>query len=141
MYVAMVRPRWSDMDPFGHVNHARMVTLLEEARVPLLFGEASREGLAEFAKGMVVVKLSVHYRAPIVANGQEIRVDITLSDLKFASATLDYRVHSGPSREDRIAVVADTVLAPYDIETGRPRRFTEEEREFLRERLAVAEDD
>jgi acyl-CoA thioester hydrolase len=136
----MVRPRWSDMDVFGHVNHARMVTLLEEARVPLLFGEAGRTGLAEFAKGMVVVKLSVHYQAPIVAGGQEIRVEITMRDLKFASVTLDYKVHSGPSHEDRVAVVADTVLAPYDVETGRPRRFTEEEREFLRERLAVAQD-
>lgn len=136
MYVAMVRPRWSDMDVFGHVNHARMVTLLEEARVPLLFGEAARAGVAEFAKGMVVVKLSVHYRAPIVVDGQEIRVEVSLRDLKFASATLDYLVHSGPSVSDPVAVVADTVLAPYDVSTGRPRRFTEDEREFLRERLA-----
>lgn len=137
MYVAMVRPRWSDMDAFGHVNHARMVTLLEEARVPLLFGEASRQGLAEFAKGMVVVKLAVHYRAPIVVDGQDIRVEVSLRDLKFASATLDYKVHSGPTPQDNVAVVADTVLAPYDVATGRPRRFTDEEREFLRNRLAV----
>ena len=136
MYVAMVRPRWSDMDVFGHVNHARMVTLLEEARVPLLFGEAARSGVAEFAKGMVVVKLSVHYRAPIVVDGQEIRVEVSLRELKFASATLDYVVHSGPSADDPVAVVADTVLAPYHVSTGRPRRFTEDEREFLRERLA-----
>lgn len=140
MYVAMVRPRWSDMDVFGHVNHARMVTLLEEARVPLFFGEASRNGLAEFAKGMVVVRLSVHYQAPIVVDGQDLRVDVTLRELKFASATLDYKVHNGPSAEHGVAVVADTVLAPYDVGTGRPRRFTEQEREFLRERLAVAAD-
>ncbi|UIJ63794.1 acyl-CoA thioesterase [Amycolatopsis acidiphila] len=137
----MVRPRWSDMDVFGHINHARMVTLLEEARVPLLFGEASEQGLAEFAKGMVVVKLSVHYQAPIVVDGQDIRVEVSMRDLKFASATLDYKVHSGPSADDRVAVVADTVLAPYDVETGRPRRFTEQEREFLRNRLAVGADD
>ena len=29
--------RWSDMDVFQHINHARMVTLLEEARIPWLF--------------------------------------------------------------------------------------------------------
>src|SRR6478735_6643777 len=28
--------RWSDMDEFKHVNHARMVTLLEEARIDWL---------------------------------------------------------------------------------------------------------
>lgn len=140
MYVAMVRPRWSDMDVFGHVNHANMVTLLEEARVPLLFDEAGRAGLAEFAKGMVVVKLAVHYHAPIVVNGQQIRVDIALRDLKFASLTLGYAVHNGPSQEDKVAVTAETVLAPYEVATERPRRLTEEERAFLRTRLEGADD-
>lgn len=140
MYVAMVRPRWSDMDVFGHVNHAKMVTLLEEARVPLLFDEAGRAGLAEFAKGMVVVDLAVRYHAPIVVNGQQIRVDVALRDLKFASLTLGYTVHSGPSEEDKVAVTAQTVLAPYEVATERPRRLTEEERAFLRTRLEGADD-
>lgn len=138
MYVASVRPRWSDMDVFGHVNHAKMVTLLEEARVPLLFDEAGRAGLAEFAKGMVVVKLAVDYRAPVVVDGREIRVEISLTDLKFASLTLAYRVHDGPSADDRVAVTAETVLAPYDVAGNRPRRLTTDEREFLRERLTEA---
>ncbi|MDQ0376660.1 acyl-CoA thioesterase [Amycolatopsis thermophila] len=138
MYVAKVRPRWSDMDVFGHVNHANMVTLLEEARVPLLFDEAGRAGLAEFAKGMVVVKLAVHYRAPIVVDGQEIRVEISLKDLKFASLTLAYQVHDGPRAEDGIAVTAETVLAPYDVATNRPRRLTADERAFLQARLTEA---
>jgi len=126
------------MDVFGHVNHAKMVTLLEEARVPLLFDEAGRAGLAEFAKGMVVVKLAVDYRAPVVVDGREIRVEISLTDLKFASLTLAYRVHDGPSADDRVAVTAETVLAPYDVAGNRPRRLTTDEREFLRERLTEA---
>ena len=28
--------RWSDIDMYQHVNHATMVTILEEARVPFL---------------------------------------------------------------------------------------------------------
>lgn len=124
------------MDAFGHVNHARLVTLLEEARVPLLFGEgptsnASDGGLSEFAKGIVVVRLQVDYRAPIVVDGGEVRVEIALADLRYASFTLDYRVRTGPSEEDTVAATATTVLAPYDLERGRPRRLTEREREFL----------
>jgi acyl-CoA thioester hydrolase len=135
-YVVRVRPRWSDMDAFGHVNHARLVTLLEEARVPLLFGdtgasESSTGGIAQFAKGIVVVRLHVDYRAPIVVDGGEIRVEIALADLKYASFTLDYRVRTGPSEEDPVAATATTVLAPYDLERGRPRRLTESERDFL----------
>lgn len=136
-YVSMVRPRWSDMDAFGHVNHASMVTLLEEARVPLLFEEAAGAGLSGFAAGMVVVSLSVDYHAPVVA-GREIRVEVDLRELKFASVTLGYAVHSGPSKEDAVAVTARTVLAPYDVGSGRPRRLTDPERTFLAERLGMA---
>ncbi|HVV12498.1 MAG TPA: thioesterase family protein [Amycolatopsis sp.] len=127
------------MDVFGHVNHAKLVTLLEEARVPLLFEEAGRAGL-ELAKGMVVVKLAVHYRAPIVVHGQQLRVEISQRELKAAALTLDYRVHTGPSSDDKPAVVAETVLAPYEVATERPRRFTTEEREFLGRMLAGGDD-
>jgi acyl-CoA thioester hydrolase len=131
-YVALVRPRWSDHDLFGHINHANMVTLLEEARVPLLFGEAAEEGLTQLAKGVVVVRLTVNYHAPVVAAGQDLRIDVSLTELKFASFTLVYKVHTGPSEEDKVAVTAETVLAPYDTTTERPRRLNTAERDFLR---------
>ncbi|MFC4000258.1 acyl-CoA thioesterase [Prauserella oleivorans] len=134
-YVTMVRPRWSDMDVFGHVNHANMVTLLEEARIPLLFDEATAEGLGEFAKGIVVVRLAVDYKAPVVVNGTDIRVGITLSELRAASFTLAYRVHNGQSEQDPVAVTARTTLAPYDLGAARPRRLTDAEREFLGARI------
>ncbi|MEC3978436.1 acyl-CoA thioesterase [Amycolatopsis sp. H20-H5] len=137
-YVALVLPRWSDMDVYGHVNHANLVTLLEEARIPLLFGESVRQGLSELSKGMVVVSLQVRYRAPIVVSGQKIRVEISLKELKYASCTLTYKVHRGPSEEDKVAVTAETVLAPYDVVTERPRRLTDPEREFLRRGLTGA---
>ncbi|MFD8497505.1 acyl-CoA thioesterase [Amycolatopsis sp. NPDC059657] len=137
-YVALVRPRWSDMDVFGHVNHAAMVTLLEEARVPLLFGEAVKAGLTELPKGVVVVKMSVNYHAPVIADGQDIRIVLSLKELRFASFTLGYSVHNGPSEADKVAVTAETVLAPFDTVTERPRRLSDEERVFLEEGLRSA---
>jgi acyl-CoA thioester hydrolase len=123
------------MDLFGHVNHARVVTLLEEARVPLLFDEAARAGLTELTNGIVVVRLAVNYHAPIVLDNEDVRIVISLSELKFSSFTLDYKVHSGPSEKDVIAVSASTVLAPYDVARKRPRRLNDAERDFLLSRL------
>ena len=37
--------RWSDMDAYGHVNNARMLTLYEEARVAMMFVCARERGL------------------------------------------------------------------------------------------------
>jgi acyl-CoA thioester hydrolase len=137
-YVSLVRPRWTDMDVYGHVNHAKMVTLLEEARIPLLFEGAVEAGLEQLPKGIVVVKLEVAYKAPIVVSGQEIRVGIDLTELKAASFTLAYRVHGGPAESDPVAVTAQTVLAPYDTAALRPRRLTPAESEFLKQGFADA---
>jgi len=126
------------MDVYHHINHASLVTLLEEARIPLLFTDAVEAGLTELPKGIVVVRLQVHYKAPIVVSGKDIRVDIDLTELRAASFTLAYRVHTGPAEEDPVAVTAETVLAPYDTVGLRPRRLTPSESEFLKQGFAGA---
>jgi len=119
------------MDAYGHVNHANTVTLLEEARVALLFNEAARQGNDGMSRGVVVARLVVDYHAPLVANGNTVRVAMTVREMRHASFTLDYAVHSGPSESDPVAATAETLLVPYDTSTGRPRRLSEGERDFL----------
>jgi acyl-CoA thioester hydrolase len=131
VFVAEVRPRWSDMDAFGHVNHANTVTLLEEARIDLLFVEASRHGAAGMAGGVVVARLVVDYHAPLLATGATVRVEMSVREMRTASFTLDYTVHSGLSESDPVVATAETMLVPYDLKTGRPRRLSENERDFL----------
>jgi acyl-CoA thioester hydrolase len=130
VYIAEVRPRWSDMDAYGHVNHANTVTLLEEARVELLFTEAARQGADGMARGVVVARLVVDYLMPLVADGSPVRVAMSVREMRHAAFTIDYKVHSG-QLEDMPAVTAQTLLVPYDTASGRPRRLTEEERDFL----------
>ncbi|MFL6142485.1 MAG: acyl-CoA thioesterase [Labedaea sp.] len=131
VFVAEVRPRWSDMDAFGHVNHANTVTLLEEARIDLLFVEASRHGAAGIAKGVVVARLVVDYHAPLLATGTTVRVEMSVREMRNVSFTLDYTVHSGLAQDDPVVATAETMLVPYDLDLGRPRRLSEAERDFL----------
>jgi acyl-CoA thioester hydrolase len=119
------------MDPFGHVNHANTVTLLEEARIEMLFVEGARQGAQTMAGGMVVARLVVDYHVPLIANGTGVRVEISVRTLKAASFTLDYVVHSGRSAGDAVVATAETLIVPYNLESGRPRRLTEAERDFL----------
>ncbi|MFE0313224.1 acyl-CoA thioesterase, partial [Amycolatopsis sp. NPDC058986] len=95
-------------------------------------GGPPREGLTELPKGIVVVKLEVHYKAPIVVSDQDVLVDMTLTELRAASFTVDYRVHNGPSETDPVAVTASTLLAPYDTIALRPRRLNADESDFLK---------
>lgn len=119
------------MDAFGHVNHANTVTLLEEARIDLLFVEASRHGAAGIAKGVVVARLVVDYHAPLLATGTTVRVEVAVREMRPASFTLTYAVHSGLSADDPVVTTAETMLVPYDLTVGRPRRLSEAERDFL----------
>ncbi len=52
--------RWSDQDALGHVNNARVITLMEEARIRWS-RFASGDGAARFGSGLVVASLSVDY--------------------------------------------------------------------------------
>ncbi|HEX6351609.1 acyl-CoA thioesterase [Actinophytocola sp.] len=131
VFIAEVRPRWSDMDAYGHVNHARTVTLLEEARLALLFDEGKRQGAGGMAGGLVVARLVVDYHAPLVADGHVVRVAMSVREMLNASFTLDYTIHSGPLETDLVAATAQTRLVPYDTANSRPRRLTENERDFL----------
>lgn len=127
VFVTDVAVRWSDMDVYGHVNNARVVTLLEEARTELLFGEGIRRGAQALTAGVVVVELKVRYRQPLVYSSGPVRVRLWVTELRAASFALDYVV----AGTDGPAVTASTRLAAYDTATQRPRRLTPAEREFL----------
>ena len=119
------------MDAYGHVNHAKTVTLIEEARVAMVFTEAARQGIEDMSRGMVVVKLAVHYRAPLVYDGGTVEIEMSVRDLRASSFVLDYVVHNGPLGSGTVAATAETLMAPYDVEQSRPRRLSDAERDFL----------
>jgi acyl-CoA thioester hydrolase len=130
-FVAHVAVRWTDQDVFQHVNHAVTVTLLEEARIQLVFDEAAAEGVSGFATGLLVTGLSVDYKRQISYGPRRLRVTMTVDDMRAAAFRIRYAMHDGPAEGDAVAVTAETRLAAFDLAAQRPRRLTPEEREFL----------
>ncbi|MFP5022870.1 acyl-CoA thioesterase [Pseudonocardia phyllosphaerae] len=137
-FVSLVPLRWTDQDAYRHVNHARIVTLIEEARVALAFTAAGHEGLSGFASGLLVAGLHVDYRRQLPWRSEPVRIEITVRDLRAASFTLDYVLHDGPDAADPVAVTAWTSMALYDLEAQRPRRLDAGERDFLKRHLGDA---
>jgi acyl-CoA thioester hydrolase len=123
--------RWADLDAFRHVNHARTVTLLEEARVELVFRRGAERGAGAWTDGLLVASLEVQYKNQIPYRGQSVLVSIWVHQVRAASFLLDYELRVGPEPSDSIAVTARTTMVPFDLVAGRPRRLTEAEREFL----------
>lgn len=130
-FVAQVAVRWTDQDVYRHVNHAVAVTLLEEARIQLVFDEAAAEGAPGFVSGLLVTGLAVDYKRQIAHRSRRLRVAMTVDQVRAATFRIRYAMHDGPDASDAVAVTAETRMATFDLDAQRPRRLTPEEREFL----------
>lgn len=130
-FVAQVPLRWTDQDVYRHLNHAVVVTLLEEARIAMVFTAAAEAGADGFAAGLLVAGLHVDYRRQLPYRADGLRVAMWVDELRAASFRISYEMHDGPGADDVVAVRAWTRMATVDLDAGRPRRLTGDEREFL----------
>ena len=130
-FVTEVPLRWTDQDAYRHLNHARAVTVLEEARIDLFFDRAAEDGLRGFADGLLVAELNVAYRRQVAYRSAPVRITMSVDELRAASFRIRYALHDGPDGEDPVAIDAWTRMAIYDLHAGRPRRLDPTERAFL----------
>ncbi|MDF9813322.1 thioesterase family protein [Streptomyces sp. SPB162] len=121
--------RWSDMDAFGHVNNVVFLRYLEEARIDFMFRLAPGEGSASFTGGSVVARHEIDYLRPLVHRHAPVTIESWVTKISAASMTVAYEIKD----EETVYVRASTVVVPYNLAEGRPRRITAEERSFLEE--------
>ncbi|MEW1719324.1 thioesterase family protein [Streptomyces sp. NPDC093109] len=129
--------RWSDMDAFGHVNNVVFLTYLEEARIDFMFRLAPGDGSPSFAGGSVVARHEIDYKRPLLHRHEPVTIESWVTKINAASLTIAYEVKD-PETEDRAAQVyvkASTVVVPYDLAAGRPRRITAYEKAHLQQFL------
>ena len=124
--------RWSDLDAQGHVNNAIVVDYLQEARVAFL-----RSGPASdlLDAGVVVVGHEVEYRRAIDYSDDGVDVSLGVAELGAARIALSYELRQA----GELAVVARTLLCPFDFEAQAPTRILPEYREFLQAHRVEAE--
>jgi acyl-CoA thioester hydrolase len=131
LFATGVPLRWTDQDSYRHLNHARAVTLLEEARIALFFDAATADGVTGFAGGLLVAGLGVKYKRQIAYRSQPVRVAMWVEQVRAASFRISYEMHDGAAQADPVAITAHTDMAIYDLSAQRPRRLLTEERTFL----------
>ena len=124
-----VRVRWSDIDMYQHVNHATMVTILEEARVDFL-----REPFAGDVAtiGLLIHEVRVLYKGQLRLADSPLQVTMWTKRLRAVDFTLGYEVRSVEAAPDsKPAVIAETQLAAVHIEEQRLVRLSDKHREYL----------
>ncbi|MBV8788260.1 MAG: acyl-CoA thioesterase [Mycobacterium sp.] len=128
-FVAPVPVRWSDIDMYQHINHATMVTILEEARVPFL---KEPFGADITTIGLLIADVRVTYKDQLRLADSPLQVTMWTKRLRAVDFTLGYEVRSiGADRESKPAVIAESQLAAVHIKEQRLVRLTPRHREYL----------
>ena len=121
--------RWDDLDAFGHVNNAKYLVFVQEARVDLFWKERIERGLKPVFDDMVVARAEVDYKIPITKTNHDYQISIWVSKIGGAAFDLEYEISSSEGIHARLK----TVQVAVDLETKKSRRLTEEERAILME--------
>lgn len=110
--------RWSDQDLLGHVNNARMITLIEECRVRWM--HEIRAGHIT-GGGLLVARQTIDYLVPVMY-GPELKMTVTVKKLGNSSFTVNTR----GDQDGRQVFDHDCVLVHIDRDSQKPTPLTPE---------------
>ena len=130
-FTAPVHVRWSDIDMYQHINHATMVTILEEARIPFL-----REPFGEQINtiGLLIAEVNIVYKGQLRLIDSPLQVTMWSKRVRAVDFTVGYEVRSvGAAPDSRPAVIATTQLAAVHIQEQRLQRLSDTQREYLQQ--------
>jgi acyl-CoA thioester hydrolase len=118
---------------YQHVNHATMVTIMEEARVPFL-KPAFESDILEI--GLLIADVRVTYKGQLRLIDSPLQVTMWTKRLRAVDFTLGYEVRSvSADPESKPAVIGESQLAAFNIDEQRLVRLTPQHREYLQQWL------
>ena len=110
-----VQLRWSDPDMLGHVNHARALALLEDARLAMSDG----------GSGLILARLEVDYLRQLYYRvGERLLVRTVVTRLGTKSFTVRQKL----VQDDQVAIRAEAVMVAFDFAADASRPLTDDER-------------
>ena len=121
MYTGKQFVRWDDIDSFGHVNNAKYLTYIQEARFlwsPII--------------EMVVARAEVDFIEPIYEGGRFYDINLWVEAIGNSSFTMGYEVVGD---NGLVHAKVRTVQVAVSMETKKSRPLTDAEREFLNKYL------
>lgn len=119
--------RWSDPDLLGHLNHARALSLVEDARMAFLSVSPTMSDQRRDSRGVILARLEVdylhqvHYRV-----GDSLPIESWITRMGAKSLTMRQEMR----QDDRVVLRSDAICVAFDYASDVSRPFTPDEREF-----------
>ena len=124
--------RWDDIDAFGHVNNAKYLTFIQEARFQWSFYQYAAKNEKPSLVEMVVAKAEVDYLVPIYEGGKFYDVNLWVESIGNSSFVMGYEVVGD---NGVVHAKVKSVQVAVSMETKKSRPLTDPEREFLTQYL------
>ena len=120
--------RWSDADMLGHLNHARLLGLVEDARMALLAQAPGGDVTGgRSARGVILARLEVDYLAQVRYRVDEVLpVESWVVRLGNKSMTMRQQL----SQDGVVVLRADAFCVMFDYDCDASRKIDDDEREF-----------
>jgi acyl-CoA thioester hydrolase len=112
-----VQLRWSDPDMLGHVNHARALSLLEDARLAMINGRPGG--------GLILARLEADYLRQLYYRVAE---PLCVTSWVTRLGTKSIVVRQELAQDGEVAIRADIVMVVFDFAANASRSMTDDER-------------
>ncbi|HLE16020.1 MAG TPA: thioesterase family protein [Anaerolineales bacterium] len=129
-YYHPIEVRYGDLDPQGHVNNARYLTYMEQARISYIQQLGLWQGDSFLDVGVILADAQVIFKESI-QYGQPLRVGVRVSRLGVKSLTMEYQIED--AGDGRALATGATVLVAYDYRRGRSLPLPDDWRRILTE--------
>jgi acyl-CoA thioester hydrolase len=118
-----VQLRWSDPDSYGHVNHARALSLLEDARLAMTAGSPGASPGRQ--PDLILARLEVDYLRQLYYRVGEI---LCVRSWLTRMGTKSFTVRQELIQDGEVAIRLDAVLVLFDFASDTTRAMGDDER-------------
>ncbi len=124
----LIEVRYGDLDPQGHVNNAKFLTYMEQARVFYLKQLKLWEGGSFLSMGIILADVQLTFKK-VIQFGDPIRVGVRISRIGNKSMTSEYQIED--ARDASLFATGSSVLVAYDYHSQRSVNIPEEWRKAI----------
>ncbi|NMC29849.1 MAG: acyl-CoA thioesterase [Pelolinea sp.] len=107
-----VQIRYADLDAQWHVNNARFLTILEQARLSYIRQLGLWDGKSFLDLGLIVADVHIAYKAPIELE-EEIQVALRVDRIGNKSMTMINEIRN--AKDGSLKAQAEVVMVTYDF--------------------------
>ena len=130
--------RYGDLDPQGHLNNAKYLTFIEQARLQYIKHLGLWDGSSFFNIGVILADVHLTFRSPIHL-GQPVRVGVRVSRLGNKSLNMEYRLEDASNGQELAG--GSSVSVAYDYHNSKTIPLPEHWRKVITDFESLANEE